>query len=588
LVLQALREDPSSPEANAFLEQLTGTDPSNPYAGAEELLEAGYEDEARKKAQEVAAETGAAIPPDLQDDSFEGFVDKQKVDDAIDWAASMAVLLAIVGVVLAIPVVLIRRASQRPLVMIEKLDDPAKDAPIGQALTDMLVDELESSGSGGTLERVQDAPVAQDLDVKAVLGDRWEWLSAVLTRIAARRLVRVRGDAFVLDSTEKPAKAQVGLTVNVIDHRGQVVETRTFRVTGEGTAKTVLPGLVPLAAAWVTDALARKTKATTERSMLGTTKWRSWGRFRQGVWFHTRGDRDTARVRYLDAIEEDGCNIGAWLNLANLDVRDEKGWDTAIERLEVVASLVNEQAKPCETLWFRALYLRAVTKLHRSTSEKRTPAQRQSDREGAIRDAVMLVRLMAVAHLQLASPTPTPPFAALDAAQRDDLRNLIDTTDLIAVSLLASALVNDRDVPPADFTPPAGLDRRSAFLWFAVMPNRPTAASVLTRMAALRDGRPLPVPAEYNLACLYARAFSNAADAPDQREEFLTCALRHLERGVEGSRAQADDARNDDVAFDAIRKDPAAKAKLVETLDKVFPPAAPTSSTDGWKLVVAG
>lgn len=578
---EALKIDPSSADASTVLYTFSG-DSKDPYRGALALLRAGYPDEARAEARKVAVDKG--LGRDLPTELKAGHDWKRRFDDFVAWLTSALPAVGIPLIVLYVAVAGVVRVFRRPKVSIEPLVDPSSSLAIGAGLTNMLIDEMQSNGTGSNLERVNDGVADTGIDLADVLGDRWKWLTAVATKVTSRRLVVVKGDAFVLTSTDDPKMAEVGITLNVISHQRQVVATKSFIARSSITSATnLLLSLLPMAGAWATTTLADKTKAAHKHVMLGTNNWQSWGKFRQGVWYHDRGDRDTARARYLDALAADAKNVGAWTNLASLDVRKPEGWGLAIERLGIVERLILED-REANVVWYRALNLRAVTLLHRSTATNRSAEERAADEADARRAALELVRSIARARNELKHVVRAPAFAHLHEAQEADLKNVVHSTAEVAVTLLASTLVHPDALPPVD--PASAGNRQACFAALATLRDDVRVERVLGLLKGLRSDAELPGPAHYNLACLYARAFGLTA-TPAQRTAYVDTMMLHLGRGVEASTNLAVWARDTDPAFAKIREDAAANERFVTFLNKLAPSTQAAPALDSWKLVIS-
>jgi tetratricopeptide (TPR) repeat protein len=574
----ALKIDPSSREAQTLVAAIAGT-PTDAYLGAEALREAGYVDEARAEAQRIAKEVvpGTAIPDNLRGPHR--------------WTAPLDAFVATVTsgsvaaglVIIAIALLLLVRWRVRPRVTIETFADPSKDLAIGAALTDKLVDEIQSSGTGRSFEWVSDAVAEPDLKIADALGEQWKWLGAIVNRVARPRLITVNGEASVWTSTGESAMTEATLTLKIINHKHRIIDSRSFRQRRAADPAALLLSLLPVAGAWVNWTLADKTRAVRTWSMLGTKDWRSWGQFRQGFWHQEHGELEAARGCYLDSIATDVDNVAAWLNLASLDTRLPKSRDAAIERLNVVARSIPAANRRTNTLWYRAQYMRCVALLERSTQKTPTSCG-EDDRTTAREQALDLVRNIGAVQAQLQRPRAA--LASLTSREVDDLRTLVDANEGRAVSLLASVLVASGQWPPIDPQPNQTRDESLACL--ARLEGDVTVENVLRLLFGLRSDATLSTSAHYNLACMYARAFchSNKEDGPTVGD-YLEPMLRHLERGVEASPANVVEARDRDPAFAAVRANTAANAKFTRLLDSLIPAKPEIVSPDEWQLVVA-
>lgn len=575
---EALKIDPSSKDATALLTDLGGPKPG--YEVAEKLFDAGYKDEARAEARRIAKDVapGTDIPERLRSEWFV----KAALGDLVG-TLTPGFLFALL--LLPVVVVLLYSRHRHPArVAIERLANPSKDLEIGAGLTDMLVDEIQSNGTGRSLEWVSDAVTEQELDVADVLGDQWKWVNALLSKVAARRLVTVKGDASVLAAQDDSKKCEVALTLNVVDHAHRVVGTKTFRRSGTTDAASLFWSLVPQAGSWVTWVLATETNAVRAWAPLGTQDWRSWGLFRLGIWYYDHYEDEKARACFLDAIARDPGNVAARLNLASLDVRDPQRWDIAIERLNTLEQLIPADRRRTDSVWYRAQYSHSVALLERSTHGE-SATENDRDRVAARDHAIGLVR--AIAETQLRLEAPDRPARRADPAglserERQDLKALLDSTEGIAATLLASILVRCGQSPAIDPQPRA--PRNAALTGLAnLRVADANVDDVLGLLLGLRSDGHLPGPAHYNLACLYARAFGNATGT--QVTAYLEPMLSHLRLGVEARASLIAKARDKDPAFDAVRNDPDAKRRFLAFLASLDPAKPSSSDLAEWTLV---
>jgi tetratricopeptide (TPR) repeat protein len=591
---EAVQVDPSSPDAASLVQSLGGVN-TDPYAAAQRLLAADYGDEARAEARKAAIGSAVPIPRSLKARRDQSW--KKRFDDWLGWLTSAAPFLSILGIILLIAV----RHVRRPQVHVIAFPNPSDEVSMGAGLTDMLLDEMQSNGTGRNLERVIDDVAEPYLDLTASLGDRWKWLSPVLRSLGPRQVITVKGDAFILHVGDDSHPAEAGFTLNIISGR-RVVATKTFIDSAPGkTAADILSFRIPLAAAWVITTLAQLTRAARQRPMLGTSDWHSWGRFRQGVWHHNHKEDAQARTSYLRAIEADYRNVGAWLNLAALDVREPTGWSTAIERLEVVASLLPVDRRSTDPNWYRTLNLRAVTLLHRATHCSGQPSQAQrADRDEALKSALALVKGLALAssQLDLHPSERRGEFARLSTAEADDLRYLVSDTEGIAITLLASVLVEPNQRPSLCLAPNYTAARARELLVDlggedVTVDNVLCLLAGLFRSDRLADGiteafAVLPGPAHYNLACVYARAYAVAADAAEKKA-YYGAMEQGLRRGLEARPELAVWARDSDPAFECLRaagSGASIRDKFMMLVNSLVLKETSVSGTDEWILTL--
>jgi tetratricopeptide (TPR) repeat protein len=497
---------------------------------------------------------------------------KKWFDDAAGWLTSAVPFLGPLLVLLALLLTRLVRRRLPPLVNVEKFEDATKDLAIGVGLTDMLVDEIQSDDSSGSVERVTNDPSSSAVDVSEILGTKWKGVAALLRVLSWHRVINVRGDVFVITGDD-PKKPQCGVTINVVGGR-HIISTRTFRVRDHGGSEgEQLFSVIPYAGAWVAETLASQ-RSLAKPPPPSEKDWRSWGYFRQGVRHHENNQVDKARSLYVKSIEAEANSVAAWLNLVSLDVRNEKDWPRALRRLDVVNKLIDDDLKPADANWHRALYWRTVTLLH----QQKSPVQ-------ALECAVELVHHVARSSLAFIGTRPSAAHTGLNTNPQLDLQRLVYNMEGRSVALLAAAMVENGELPALE-GPVVSFDRVKALTTLADLKAADVHVDdVLGLLHGLYDRTGMPSSARYNLACTYARAFGLAKSA-DDKKHYLDRAMADLEAGVEGRQDWVDWAREKDTAFKAVRDDPAAKRRFLEILDQADTSKPATSEdTEGWTVL---
>ena len=301
------------------------------------------------------------------------------------WARTVAEIVAVVlalfiGVMLAIAGA--RSAAKRAGRSLEvaPFTGPGADAiatSLASAMREHLSDLDEARASTGPR-------IAQAGDAEFTLPDSVTTafppaglvagLLSMLDRLAPR-------DVNKLTSTLRPVDDFKGAGVTLLlstrrgDEIGQVtIWERDFHLNelvadakdGNGVAGRY-QRLVGPAAIWLAYQEAERAKAGDPPA--GTKNWCSYARFAVGEVAHRCGKRRLACRLYREALDLDPRNLAARLNLACLLVQpdeDETLSGAARRGREFDAHIdaVLAAVGPCDPLWFRATYLRAVHQLH--------------------------------------------------------------------------------------------------------------------------------------------------------------------------------------------------------------------------------
>jgi tetratricopeptide (TPR) repeat protein len=590
-VARALRVDPSSVAARALLRAISDTT-SDAYAGARALFDAGYIDEAREEARRVA-KTGEPVPADLQaaDESSPARW-KGRADGFVDDMGSYGAALGIVAGLLAVSVFLLWQlwkasSNRRRRVSVDKLDAPDTMVPNAEAMTAMLIDEMGSGGSGRTLTLVRDAPDSPEFDVAAALGDKWKWLGTLWKSLPFSRALTVRGDVSMAGDGEH----EVRVILTIARRRTHVVTKRVFSCSDADLSKADLVDLALRdAAAWLTWKLVQE--GAVKSRPRGMLDWQSWARLRQGVWYSDHGKSDAARTRYVDAVGYDHNNSAAWLNLASLDRRDD--YETALERLKIadqriVEQLGSDRSRFSSAVWYRVKNVMCVAWLNRNSKSDDAEVSADNDRTWALVAAADLVSGLVQVRRALIEDPPVgdrSPFEKLSNDEKDDLTALARNTEDTAIALLASSLVANGHLPALALPV---YDANTCWERLSdVKPDGITVDEVLGCLFSIHRGGGIHWIAEYNLACMYARAYEKASN--DQaRAAYRAEVLLRVRRGLEGrDEVTLSYARDKDPAFDPLRT-PENREDFYRVIDSCRPKTRPSSApkvVDGWTVAV--
>lgn len=547
----------------------------DPYAAAHALWDAGYEDEARSEARRVATEDapGTAIPERFRapqasrgDETIAWLEDR--TDDAGTVSGAVAVLVVLVALA-ALGMLWVLRRILRPRVVVA---DPAGEVPGGAALSTLLMQELQSSGTGVSVERVDGAASTPALDVASVFDGPWSWVPALLRRTSKRATITVS----LRPATVDEERVAVGVAIAASGNR--VLTSRVFVESGEERPVAELAAMmVPRIAAWVIGDLVARREVVDPGATSATppdVRWESWGWFRRGVAAAHRGRRDEARSCYLHAVETDATNAEAWVNLAALDLREPAHLARVAARLEAAHDLGRERPGH-ESLAMRVLYLRAVTDLHAAGDDPPPGHRKLTD---AAQHATVLVATVA--------RTLLAPSERRSAATRD-ARRVADASLDAALTLLRSIQIARRVADPEAGREPADRDRALRRLATLDAPAAPEVGPEALRrlLEAVRPRHAWARAACYNLACNEARrlASADAADRPALAEEML----EQLLRGLEGAdRSLVRWARDRDPAFAGLRSDEGELGERFRSVLTDLLPGPPQRAAGQWTVAV--
>jgi hypothetical protein len=241
------------------------------------------------------------------------------------------------------------------------------------ALVEGRLQELDAEGSGSMLEvvRGQDTAVAIPTNLPGS-PPQAQALAVVVEWLLPRNVIAVSGYLHGLDGEHRP-----GMTVSLMDRDGVISQMCTIR--GEpldqnaAQNETIDPAryldLTRRAAAWTHHQLIQ----ALDLPSLGTTDWRSYDAFLDGVQAERELAYEEAQSSYGKAIQLDRFNLLARFNSASLEMR-ATGKDTPSTMRRIVDDIERssdsqgdarrELTYQQETLWYRAQYATVASCLH--------------------------------------------------------------------------------------------------------------------------------------------------------------------------------------------------------------------------------
>lgn len=292
-------------------------------------------------------------------------------------ALALAGLLSLVGLRL-VYVVLMRFV--RPSLYIEAVSAATDEDAKG--LSDMIRSELHAlreEGGGAGLHLVTAPDTAVDLGAITSVSTELQVVNALLSLLPGRtRLVSAslqsagllgQGMSVSIRNTENRIGGSVTIWENSFAAASEVRGDRPVDGPEHLDSNEVREMLTIAASAWIAYR-ALQGASVRQRSALLTQDWESYALFRVGARQQQAGALLSARRLYLQALERDPRNRGALFNLAVLDLRDLDE-PPAIERLDLVIDEIvradsgDDEPWRFDRLWYRAVYNRAVARLHR-------------------------------------------------------------------------------------------------------------------------------------------------------------------------------------------------------------------------------
>lgn len=598
LVGEVRRLDPGNDAAQSLLGDLadgrTALPTDDPFAGARALLEAGYDEEARKAARDVAVEEKLPIPAELdaEEPSATERV-KDRTNDVSTWAGAAAIVAAVAGATLALVLKFGSWLRRKRFVTLGTFVVHDGNEGAGATLRTIVAEELaEAARSSKTFRVVDSAGV--DLPELVEIPEQIRPLGQAIQLLFRRPVLTVGAAARPLEKGAWQVTAQIA-------GRRRVVEQDTFRVPADAG-----PGLDRVGvwtAAWALYGLRANIgwQWRAHRTYpFGTARSASFAWLRVALW---RNAEPAIRTRRLHAaLLEDHCNVAALCRLgmeqtANLD--DGVKFRSGIEHLERAERALAERptrlprallGRPhraktrLEPLWFQIAYARTIAHLHRySHGQSTDPVTAEADDLRTGTDcAVDLAESIADTRLMLSGWWRR---FAVSRARRRELRDMLDRDDRDHLGVLAgacAAAAGERvdPAPPRSMAGPA--------FWKRVrrLSHARDAAGLLGLVAS-----PVPAPHPrtlYNLACVWAQA-----GHPDRALENLRASFEHdVGDALVRHLAEAEE----DPTLHPLRADAtwgAAFRSLIDDLRRRTPSRPPTASAapaaaDLWTVEVFG
>lgn len=303
------------------------------------------------------------------------------------------------------------RGAFTPRFELEPLTSPGGEA-LGRSIAALITDELSNAEPSGTrLERASPDKSASVAEALAESSSYLKALGAIRARLVGMRRYVVRGtvhhptktwrsmtleilgrDGRVLanrtffstrlagtadDTAPQPAARETGpppVTDGLASPAPEPADGHSPPEPGgpAGSSEALWEAyvLVPRASAWLvytlhdifrfpSDRVWQRHRFTEQRhgwrphgpplTLVGTTNWQSYGYFRDGMWMEWFHRETEARDAYIEALRRDRHNLGALLNLVNLDTdtgaRSAAQRRTVFHRLEMSINKMRERAE---------------------------------------------------------------------------------------------------------------------------------------------------------------------------------------------------------------------------------------------------
>ena len=383
----------------------------DPFARARELLAAGFTDEARAETARQLTESDRAEAADIGDDLQAVLPASQSWTwaDPSTWYVNVPEPIRaffrpplVVIPFLLLVVVLLRLITRvltperrhepidkplrlgvarwiatwrptrwlvRPVVVFNVNSDATGDVEVGPTLRDAVYAALVRDGGRLRLGAADTGDVAgalKDLEIGVDPLDNAAKIAAVLMR---RRSIDV-------SLTLEPQRAgHVGVSVAVTDWRGDTFDvTRAKQIVptdnaGEKDLGEAYMSLSPAVTAFLAFALAEiwQVEHRTDEPVefAGTSSPESYAAYLSGLRLQGRNEIEPARKSYYAALDLDGTNTFAALNIGSIDTRKPTRLDNALVMLDR-ASTAAMPGRDNFRRWVRVEYLRSVTYLHRA------------------------------------------------------------------------------------------------------------------------------------------------------------------------------------------------------------------------------
>lgn len=552
-IARARALDPSNERAQQLLEELAaGAPPTTTgaadYAGAEFLLAAGYEDEARELARKVAAENRTEIPASLrsQPESLVAWMG-DRTKDAGTVAGALAVAMALIVGLVASLLKLWRSAMRRRFVVlgtfttfpngkdegVEKEDEKTKAsgamAPLpisGEEWKAVVAEELASASAASTTFKVVDAS-AVELPELLEVPEELKPLGKFVQILFRREVLTISATA------RAGANGDWHVTAQIAKRRGIAAQQRIEVPLAAGNDVHTVGVFT---AAWAMCALRKRIgwelpwRRTYPFNTISSTSL-AW--VRMGA---SGGPFEVEKSLHY-ALSDDHRNAAALALLGGRQAWrpiDERHFRAGLEHLELaeksLAARPTQRARivrgaghranvQWEPLWFQIMYAQTSHRLHWHYAHPSAFAPRsENDLRVALDLALQLTK--AIADTWLSVDGWWRRFA-VGKQRRNELRQVLYGDAEFYLALLAGALVDDRGPPPKHELC-VSLQGRALWKWVTRFDPARDLAQLITMVSKLSshaDG-----PTLYNIGCLCTRTgdYHRALDALTRSVDHVT------------------------------------------------------------------
>lgn len=337
---------------------------------ARDLRDAGFDDEARKKVQQIV-ESGNAVPHDLRPvDSQLGWW-KARLNIWGPWVRTVAEILATFVLVVALLRAAYFRSTRKQLRLEAAVDvSPGLVAGMREDLW-----RLSQRGGSRRLRVIGGAePVLTVPDSITSVVPRATLVADVVATLG--KIVPRREVIAAVSLRPRDATRGLGVTVSIADRFGRVRDQTAIweadiggppMPTSEGDEDGRQGRLLLAAAIWI----GLNSYTGSVAPALGTLRWRSYTLFSLGAIAHRAGETAVALRLYRQALDDDLANLGARVNLGSLLLTPRAGEDAAEARLrlefaELLLKSAAHEARGDLIIVLRTGYMLAVLGLHAS------------------------------------------------------------------------------------------------------------------------------------------------------------------------------------------------------------------------------
>lgn len=579
LVAEALDLDPSNGPAQDLLDTLArkGSPPKQAVAGfaaADALWNAGYKTQAREQAQKVAAEKAAAIPARFKSPgpSIASQV-KDRTADVATYGSALAIVLVIVAAGLALVWKLwsglVRRRfvnlgtfTAHPAPADKEGETVASPKLSGDLLKVVVAEEFAAASRATGTFRVVDAS-AVDLPDFLDGPEQLKPLGKLLQVLFRRSVLTLSATARELGAGEWQVNVQIAT-------RRRVKRLETFEVPSSAGADASAVGTI--IAAWAMCVMRTLIGWPLRRPTypLGTTSWMSLARMRLAM--RSKGPGAEEQIHGSLAHDHRNAAALAWLGQIQVQspndaVRVADGLNHLKLAADTLASMPTQRPRwirgrphrahvQWEPLWFQISYARTVSLLHRyyRFQAMDPPQPDQEDLDAALAEGLALAQAIAETWLSVHSFWRR---SAVTKTRREELATMLNVDDEYYLGVLAGALVEGVDPPPA----PAGCTRDGRDLWEWVAKfDRSRELGELLGLVTTPSSH-AGIQALYNIACVWTRI-----GRFDEALEGLRVMFGHVAGGaIPLVVAQVEH----DPTLERLRKDPVHSQTLATMLAEV-------------------